>query len=186
MKMIVITGGPGAGKTAALEMARIRFGDQVKILPEAATILFSGGFPREATEIGKKAAQKCIYHIQQELETLALSDSKRSIILCDRGTVDGLAYWPSEPQDYWKELNTNVEKEYSKYALVIHLTSPSIDHGYNHQNPFRIESAIEAKIIDEKISLAWKNHPNVVTIESESDFVRKVSRVMEVIAQELA
>ena len=186
MKKIVITGGPGAGKTAALEMARIRFGEQVSILPEAATILFRGGFPRESTVSAKEAAQRSIFHIQQELERMTAEVTKAELILCDRGTVDGLAYWPREPQEFWQEVGSTLEAEYLKYALVIHLRTPSLDHGYNHQNPFRVESAIEARIIDEKIALAWKGHPNVVTISSESDFVKKVTRVMDIIAKELA
>lgn len=185
MKKIVITGGPGAGKTAALEMARIRFGDQVSILPEAATILFSGGFPRGTTSEAKESSQRAIYHIQQELERMVQKSSNSSLILCDRGTVDGLAYWPMEPEKFWEAVGSTLEKEYRKYHLVIHLRTPTYDHGYNHQNPFRVESAIEARIIDEKIALAWQGHPNVITIASEIDFLKKVTRVMDIIAKEL-
>jgi adenylylsulfate kinase-like enzyme len=44
-KLIVVTGGPGAGKTALLEVARKALCSHVALLPEAATILFGGGFP---------------------------------------------------------------------------------------------------------------------------------------------
>lgn len=186
MKKIVITGGPGAGKTAALEMARIRFGEQVFVLPEAATILFHGGFPRKSTGPAKKASQRSIYHIQRELEAVAVAESKSSVILCDRGTVDSLAYWPGEPDEFWNDVGSSLDKEYSRYDLVIHLRTPTLDHGYNHQNPYRVESAIEAKIIDEKIALVWRNHPNVITIESEIDFVSKVTKVMEILAKEIS
>lgn len=186
MKKIVITGGPGAGKTAALEMARIRFGEQVFVLPEAATILFHGGFPRKSTGPAKRASQRSIYHIQKELEAYAIEDSKSSVILCDRGTVDSLAYWPGLPEEFWKDVGSSLEKEYARYDLVIHLRTPTLDHGYNHQNPYRIESAIEAKIIDEKIALVWRDHPRVITIESESDFVGKVTKVMDIIAKEIS
>lgn len=186
MKFIVITGGPGAGKTAALELARRRFGDKVTILPEAATILFSGGFPRDKSEVIRKSSQKCIYYIQKELEHLARLTAKTNVVLCDRGTVDGLAYWPGEAQEFWTEVGTTLEQEMAKYKSVIHLMTPSVDGGYNHQNPVRIESALEARIIDEKIKLAWNNHPEVHIIESETDFVRKVAKVMDLIALEIA
>lgn len=184
-KLIVITGGPGAGKTAALEMARAHFCEHVCILPEAATILFSGGFFREKNEICRKASQRAIYHIQVELEQVVLGSKKPVLGLCDRGTVDGLAYWMGSPEEFWSELGTNLETELAKYSTVIHLKTPTLENGYNHQNPYRIESAIEASIIDQKIGLAWAKHPNVVVIESEVEFVEKVRKVLEVIHKEM-
>src|SRR5690349_6881977 len=100
-RRIVLTGGPGAGKTATLELIRrASFCDHVQILPEAAGIVFGGGFPR-ATQIGaRKAAQRAIFHVQRELEEAAAAVDNAAIILCDRGTIDGAAYWPG-PDDYF-------------------------------------------------------------------------------------
>jgi hypothetical protein len=58
---VVITGGPGAGKTAVLELVARSFCPHVAILPEAATIVFGGGFPRHTTTVGLMAAQRAIY-----------------------------------------------------------------------------------------------------------------------------
>ena len=43
---IVLTGGPGGGKTTAADLFRREIGEGVVIVPEAATMMFSGGFPR--------------------------------------------------------------------------------------------------------------------------------------------
>ncbi len=43
MRRIVLTGGPGAGKTAVLELVRQEFCAHVTVLPEAAGIVFGGG-----------------------------------------------------------------------------------------------------------------------------------------------
>ena len=43
---IVLTGGPGGGKTTAADLMRREVGERIVIVPEAATMLFSGGFPR--------------------------------------------------------------------------------------------------------------------------------------------
>ena len=43
---IVLTGGPGGGKTTAADLYRREIGEKVVVVPEAAMILFSGGFPR--------------------------------------------------------------------------------------------------------------------------------------------
>ena len=43
---IVLTGGPGGGKTTAADLFRREIGDKIVIVPETATMLFMGGFPR--------------------------------------------------------------------------------------------------------------------------------------------
>ncbi|MDC1174172.1 hypothetical protein OAT67_02180, partial [Bacteriovoracaceae bacterium] len=86
-----------------------------------------------------------------------------------------LAYWPNSEESYWKSFNTSKEKEYGKYIAVIHLRSPGLDQGYNHQNPLRIESAVEAKKIDDKIYEIWKDHPNYTEVESQESFLEKIT-----------
>ena len=44
-RRVVLTGGPGAGKTALLELIRQSFCSHVKVLPEAASVVFGGGKP---------------------------------------------------------------------------------------------------------------------------------------------
>jgi predicted ATPase len=91
--MVVLTGGSGAGKTAILELARRYFCKHVDVLPEAAGILFGGGFPRLPSDAGRRAAQRAIFHVQTALEDLSIT-ANAAVTLCDRGTVDSLAYWP--------------------------------------------------------------------------------------------
>src|SRR5688500_10497914 len=92
-KRIVLTGGPGAGKTAVLEMLRQSLCRHVTVLPEAAGIIFNDGFPRDDIAGVRRAAQRAIYHVQRELES-AMEARGTPIMLCDRGVVDGVAYWP--------------------------------------------------------------------------------------------
>ena len=100
-RRIVLTGGPGAGKTAILEIVRIVFGDEVTVLPESASILFGGGFPRSDGLVAKRAAQRAIYRVQRELELMADEEAKHPVVLCDRGTLDAIAYWPGQVEDFW-------------------------------------------------------------------------------------
>lgn len=173
-ELVVLTGGPGAGKTAVLEFVRKVLCEHVTILPEAASILFGGGFWRLDSPSGKMAAQRAIYHVQEEMQHLVLDEKKWSMGLCDRGTLDGLAYWPGTDSEFFTTLNTNLEKEFQKYKAVIHLRSPSLQKGYNYQNPIRVESAELAAKIDEKIHLIWKAHSNYSVIESSDNFIEKV------------
>ena len=60
-RRVVLTGGPGAGKTALLELIRQSFCSHVKVLPEAAGVVFGGGFPREDDPVCRRAAQRAIF-----------------------------------------------------------------------------------------------------------------------------
>ncbi len=184
-KKIVLTGGPGAGKTAILEIARKNFCEHIAVLPEAASIIFGGGFWRRQNIAAIKAAQRAIFYVQREIERVVEDERISSIALCDRGTIDGLAYWPDKEALFWQELGTTKEKEFARYAAVIHLRTPPLLQGYNNQNPVRIESANQAFEIDEKIAQAWSGHPRRFFIESHEQFLEKVSKAVALIKNEL-
>lgn len=98
-RRVVLTGGPGAGNAAVLELIRQSFCEHVKVLPGAVGIVFGGGFPRDRHEGVRRAAQRIIFFVQRELEATA-DATNAAIVLCHRGTVDGAAYW-SGPGDLW-------------------------------------------------------------------------------------
>jgi predicted ATPase len=183
-KRIVLTGGPGAGKTALLELVRQSFCSHVKILPESASIVFGGGFPRVDDPPVRRAAQRAIFHIQRELESIGDSHNP-AIVLCDRGTIDGLAYWPGAADEFWSSVGTTPEAELARYDAVIHLRTPALEHGYNHQNPLRTESAAIAAEVDARIALAWATHPRRFVVESSADFLDKAARALEILRREL-
>ncbi|MBK6690528.1 MAG: ATP-binding protein [Deltaproteobacteria bacterium] len=183
-RRIVLTGGPGAGKTAVLELIRQYFCLHVRVLPEAAGVVFGGGFPREASEGGRRAAQRAIYYIQRELEAVLADADNTAIVLCDRGTVDGAAYWPG-PESLWASVASTHEAELARYDAVIHLRTPPLDGGYNQQNPLRIESAVEAAAIDLRIAREWEGHPRRFVVEATPDFLAKGRRALSILREEL-
>lgn len=185
MKKIVLTGGPGAGKTAILELVKRQFIGELAIIPESASVVFGGGFWRHDTLAGRKAAQRAIYYVQREFETMLAEEGQTLVALCDRGTVDGAAYWPDGFDEFWRELHTTQSAEYGRYAAVIHLRTPAIHQGYNGQNPLRIETALEAQLIDQRIHELWAGHPNVTVINSTDDFLLKANRALAAIQKEL-
>ena len=182
-RRIVLTGGPGAGKTATLEMIKLSFCEHVRVLPEVASIVFGGGFPRSTSIEGVKAAQRAIFYVQHELETVALAENA-AIALCDRGTIDGLAYWPG-PEGFWATVGTTREAELARYYAVIHLRTPGAATGYNHENALRTETAAQAADLDRRIEDAWAGHPRRVVVDSTPDFLAKSARVLELIREAL-
>ena len=183
--LVVLTGGPGAGKTAVLELVRKNFCPHVAVLPEAAGIVFGGGFWRKDSIPARKASQRAIYHVQREMERLAQEEREAAVALCDRGTLDGLAYWPESESSFWKELATSREQEIERYSAVIHLRTPSLTMGYNHSNPIRLETAEEAARVDGRIAGAWAGHPKRFFVESTDDFITKAIRAVDLIRNEV-
>ena len=182
-RRIVLTGGPGAGKTAALELIRrASFCEHVQILPEAAGIVFGGGSPRTRHVAARKAAQRAIFHVQRELEEAARAENA-AVTLCDRGTVDGAAYWPG-PDDYFAGVGTTLAEELRRYDTVIHLRTPPLGN-YNHHNPLRTESAFEAAEVDLRILNIWASHPRRFVVDATSDFLVKAARVLELMRAEI-
>jgi len=184
-RRIVLTGGPGAGKTAVLETVRRHFCEHVVVLPEAASIVFGGGFPREASAQARAAAQRAILHVQRQLERWATETRNAAVVVCDRGTVDGLAYWPFVEEDPLAELGTDHRSELARYDRVIHLRPPPAEDGYDHSNPLRTEDAAEAQAIDARIEAAWAAHPQRTFVPSTHDFLEKVTATLERIREEV-
>lgn len=184
-RRVVVTGGPGAGKTAVLEVVQRHLCEHVLVLPEAASILFAGGFPRRGTPAARRAGQRAIFHVQTELERMAIEESQAAVILCDRGTVDGLAYWDDPPDTFWAECGTTHAAQLAHYDAVIHLRTPPANGGYDRSNPLRIESASEAQQLDQRILDSWAAHPARAIIASHETFLAKLAAAIEAIRREV-
>lgn len=172
---IVLTGGPGGGKTTAADLFRREIGDRVVIVPEAATLLFSGGFPRSAELHARRSAQCAIYHVQKHLEDVQSALYPDRILLCDRGTPDGAAYWPDETQSFFDAVQSSEKEELGRYDAVIFFeTAAAGGHSIEGGNPTRIESDNEALELDRRLKEVWSRHPRFVIVPHDASFVKKI------------
>lgn len=172
---IVLTGGPGGGKTTAADLFRREIGDRVVVVPEAATLLFAGGFPRSAEVHARRSAQRAIYHVQKNLEDVQSALYPSRILLCDRGTLDGAAYWPEDPERFFAAVNTTEQAELARYDAVIFFESAaagglSVEGG----NPTRNESNEQAAALDRRLREIWSRHPRFVLVPHTTSFVKKI------------
>jgi predicted ATPase len=173
-RLIAVTGGPGAGKTALLEVARRHYCRHVIVLPEAATIVYGGGFPRRNLASARRHAQLAILHVQDQLERTELETGRAALVLCDRSLVDGLAYWPDDEASYLHELHTTRGELLERYDAVLHLRPPRAGHGYDHENRVRVESATEAARLDRAIERSYDGHPHRHFVDGADDFLAKM------------
>ncbi len=179
---VVLTGGPSGGKTTLAATIQKEFSDQVLIVPEAASMLFAGGFPRRPGVKSISHRQKAIYFLQRELEGLCEDEKPNVLLVCDRGSLDGTAYWPDPNSNFLDAIQSSVEKEIARYDYVIHLDTAPKDF-YDLSNQLRVESYEEASKLNERIKTAWQGHPRRFIIDNSGPFVDKLYRATKVIQQ---
>ncbi len=184
VRLVVVTGGPGAGKTALIELVRPTLPAHVGVVPESAGILFRGGFPRAEAPRFRRAAQRAIYHVQRELEQLAADAAGVRTLICDRGTLDGIAYWPDAAAELMRAVGTTFEAELARYDAVLHLRVPPADL-YNLSNPLRVETHAEAVAIDARIAEAWRGHPRFFAVNGAREFMHKMQHALELLRAQL-
>lgn len=179
---IVLTGGPSAGKTTIGLAIEREFRDRVILVPESASLLFRGGFPRKSGGRAQVHQQRAIYHVQKESEAIHRLENQNRILVCDRGTVDGIAYWPEGDIKFEDSLGTTLENELSRYDWVMHLDTSS-EAQFETDNPLRTEDYDLACQINEKIKMVWSKHPRHLIIPNTRRFSLKIELVLEIIEE---
>jgi nicotinamide riboside kinase len=185
MKKIAITGGPSGGKTTLIDALKKEFGQKIKIAPEAASILYKGGFPRIKNYSGYLHAQLAILTTQNELERLLMENFPDRLLVCDRGSLDSLAYWPDTEEHFFKTINSTREQELAKYDWLLHLDT-AFENDYDTSNPIRTEDFHEALMLNDKIKKAWDGHPKRIILTAQNDFFTKMRKATDIVAEILS
>jgi hypothetical protein len=172
---IVVTGGPGGGKTTAADLFRREIGERVVVVPESATLLFGGGFPRVDEPSARAASQRAIYYVQTNLEDVQSARYPDRILLCDRGTVDGAAYWPGDPDEFFKAVGSSHERELARYDAVLFFeTAAAGGMSVEGGNPMRIETNAQAIELDDRLRVLWSKHERFLVVHHNPSFVKKI------------
>lgn len=170
---IAVTGGPGGGKTTAVDLFRREIGERIVVVHEAATMLFAGGFPRSTEIHARRSAQCAIFHVQRNLEDVQAALYPDRILLCDRGTIDGAAYWPDG--GFFDAVGTTERDELSRYDAVMFFETAAVGGiSIEGGNPTRTESLDEALRIDARLRVLWSKHQHFVLVPHHQSFVQKI------------
>ena len=190
IKKIVLTGGPCAGKTTALNWISNYFskrGYTVLFVPETATELISNGVAPWtcSTNYEYQSFQMRLQKLKEQIFDDAAKTMKgdKVLIVCDRGLLDNKAYMKeAEFKKLLREFGTNETKERDSYDAVFHLVSAAKgkeDVYTLANNTARTESIEDARLLDDKIISAWTGHPHLRIIDNSTDFEEKLERLLK-------
>jgi predicted ATPase len=184
MRRIVLTGGPGSGKTVIAALLARQCPDRFVCIPEAASQVYAELGTRwdRLDDAGRRDLQRRIYRLQRAQEEQFADDPSR-IMLLDRGTVDGSAYWPDGFDAYWLDLGTTREVELARYDAVIWLQTAAILGLYDGSasNACRSEDAAGAVETGQRLLQAWEGHPGLVQVGAFVDLNEKLAEVSRVV-----
>jgi predicted ATPase len=194
MKFFVLTGGPCAGKTTALNWLKENFGDRIIFVPEVSSFIFENGLwppPKPWSYEWQVGLQKLILKYQLQFEAEAIQEAEDhgcQIIVADRGIPDGYGYLDGGSAEFFLRFPVNGLTEKSandRYEAVFHLRSravinPELFLKLQENNPHRFEGEIARSVeIDQRIIAAWDSHPNRIILSGNLEENR------EVVAREL-
>lgn len=192
---IVLTGGPCAGKTTAMNWIQNFFqkqGYKVLFVPETATELITGGLTPWETKTNSDF-ESILFDLQIEKEKLFEEGAKKLpnekiLIVCDRGLLDNKAYMPKRDFDYLlKTKKLSEVKLRDSYDAVFHLVTAAkgAKKYYNLDNAARTETVEEAAKIDDSLIASWTGHPHFRIIDNSTDFEEKMKRLLKEISNVL-
>jgi predicted ATPase len=181
-KRIVLTGGPGAGKSVISQRLVAAHPHRFVLVPEAATQVYAARQTRwDRLDLeGRRDVQRGIYRLQREQEDRLAAQHPGKVLLHDRGTIDGAAYWPEGPEDYWRDLRSSLQAELARYHAVIWLQSAAALGIYDGDasNECRFEDAEAAIASGNKLVDLWGSHPQFQRINAHVDLDKKVDAVI--------
>lgn len=199
IQMIVLEGGPGAGKTSAREELKEKLtplGYAVLFTPEVATELFSSGVKINDKGIDSYDFQKHAVFMQIEKEKRyrkMAEDMKNDkiLIFCDRGRMTSMAYMGEENfKTLIKNQGWNIVGLRDKpYLAVLYLVSPAVDMPQfytTENNPARQEKTPEkAAAVCLRTRDIWVGHPHLRIIKSCERFEDKMENLFHALRRVL-
>ena len=182
---IVLTGGPGAGKSVVTAALARRHPERFVLVPEAATQVYAALATRwdRLDPAGRRDVQRRIYFLQVEQEQRLAESNPGKTLLLDRGTIDGAAYWPEGPADYWRVLGTRHGDELARYAAVVWMQSGAALGVYDghHSNACRFEDAQAAIASGNLLKALWAGHPRLAVVDAYPALDEKIAAVERVL-----
>ena len=198
-----MTGGACGGKTTTIEAVKKDLGDRVIVVPEVASQLIrpleKGGVGIPGVDI--EWSQAWQDELQQQIlvkqindENISISEAEMfeepSIVLCDRGVLDGAVYMAGGLEKFLEKFHLEYSACISRYDAIIHLNSLAVDDPEKFIEFFKSNSARhrqvdKAALLDKAIFEVWKGHQNHLRVASTEEMEEKIELVLSEIRKEL-
>jgi predicted ATPase len=185
---IVLTGGPCGGKSSILESIENKYdkkGCHLYPINETVKLLFTSGFNSikiNGQNLPKIDFQTMIFitqYLKEYSAELQTNRDDKSIIICDRGLLDGKVYTSSEEYDIiLQKLNKCEALILKTYGIVLHLTSmccKDIDF-FNQQRPYAMENGLS---LEHDLRKIWQGNPNHHIIPATDKIEEKMNIVFQ-------
>lgn len=186
IRRIAVTGGPCGGKSTGLVRIRehlSKLGYRVIIVPEVARMIFQNAGLPDFSNVGERLRyQRTILKTQLALEdemSELAAEEGTTIMLTDRGALDGKAYLRSED---WQSLMDDLSLDEfqllnRRYDLVLHLVTAAkgAPHAYACDQE-RLEPPARAIELDTALQLAYCGHGHHKIIDNSTNFEQKIRR----------
>jgi hypothetical protein len=132
--------------------------------------------------------QRAIFEVQRSLEDIQSALFPDRILLCDRGTIDGGAYWPDGADGFFAAMGTTHEAELARYDVVLFFESAGaagleVESGGNR---YRIESNEEASALDRRLRALWSPHSEFHLVPHYPSFLRKITTGLAILESVVA
>ena len=182
---IVLTGGPGAGKTVVTNALLARFPGRLVTVPEAATAVYTRLNTRwdKLDLAGRFHVQTLMYRHQLEQERRFAAERPAMPQLLDRGTIDGAAYWPDGGDAFWPAMGSTLAAELARYDAVLWLETAAALGLYDGaaSNAVRFEDAAGAVDSGQRLLQFWAAHPRLYRVGASVAMADKIDAVVEVV-----
>ncbi len=190
--IIVLTGGPGGGKSTLIDDLRHDpvWTNRFVALPETVHYAkFVNISPQE------KLFQRTIMNLQESLEdglNRALDPDDPRTIICHRGSLDPLAFWHQRgwaEEEFFEFTKTSFDDHYQRYAAVIHLVTAADGASWAYTRwpeAHRPEEEKEAIRLDRWFHNAWRGHPNYFRLDNDGrNWQEKSTKARRILASVL-
>jgi len=180
VQKIILTGGPSSGKSALIERLRV-IAPHLALVPETATVLLSGGFPKPRTAEEVKVFQSVFPGVQDHLERMiALQVPQARVMIMDRVALDGYGFWPGDLDSFLQVVNLQLEATLQAYDWVIFFEMPA-EKDFGGNNPFRFHSYAQSLAVSARLAEIWSLHPNFIVIPTTTQFDLKLQIATQVV-----